>query len=85
MPGTIVCLQSKTEQFVKGVETLPLITFYLISENGEENFDWTGNRTRDLWITVQALSHMSYPALWMVAALISQLFFAGVGAQVRGI
>ena len=51
----------------------------MISESGKENFDWTGTRTQDLWITVPALSHLSYPALWMAAVPKRQLFFAGVG------
>ena len=29
-------------------------------ENGKENFDWRGSQTRNLWITVPALSHLSY-------------------------
>ena len=35
----------------------------MISENGTENFDWTGTRTRNLWFNVPVLSHLSYPAL----------------------
>ena len=43
----------------------------------------TGTGSQDLWITVPTLSHMSYPALWMVAVPISQVFFAGVGSPVK--
>ena len=34
-------------------------------------------------LTYQRSSHLSYPALWMVAVPNSQLVFAGVGAPVR--
>ena len=32
-------------------------------KNWQRNLDWTGTRTRDLWITVPVLFHLSYPAL----------------------
>ena len=38
----------------------------------------TKTQTRDNWITVPPLSHLSYPALWMVAIPNSQLVFARV-------
>ena len=31
-------------------------------KSGEENIDWTGAPTRDLWIDLLALSHLSHPA-----------------------
>ena len=46
---------------------------------GKENVDRNGTQTRDLWITLPALSHLSYLALCMVAVPNGQLVFAGVG------
>ena len=72
MKKTIKMNQGKTKRYLR-----------TISEKGKENLYWTWTQTRDLWITVSVLSHLSYPALWMVAVLNSQLVFAGLGAPVR--
>ena len=56
--------------------------FGTLSENGKENFDWTGTRTRDPWINVPALAHLSYPALWTVVVPNSQLVFNSWGQSI---
>ena len=51
----------------------------LFLKMAKKNSDWTGTRTRDLWITVLAFSHLSYPALWMVPVPSGHLLGSRVG------